>query len=314
MAVRSSAQVKLHWAETHLSQLYSEMLVFENVQPYRIMYERDPSRSRYVFRVKDLNSPPAHWALLVGDCIHNLRSSLDHLAQSLAVLAQGTLTPEKARSVSFPIFRRKKRFEDKNRGGGRQKIRLLRPTDQARIEELQPYNAGNAAVWGDMFGDDLPHYLPLHLDFIEEFDNIDKHRLLQFVWHGLGKARHPSLAGQQVDVTARAGVLYDDAEIGYWQFAELPEELPRGIDVHSSFEIEPQLENPFFPPTATVTAFPDPTLSVYRVLSMAVGAVQGVLRLFEPAVNQGADPLACHELVPVEWRTNSPSRRGTSDS
>lgn len=299
MAVRSSAQVKLHWAETHLSQLYSEMLVFENVQPYRIMYERDASRSRYVFRVKDLNSPPAHWALLVGDCIHNLRSSLDHLAHSLAVLAQGDLTPDQTRSVSFPVFRLKERFEDPKGGSGRRKIKLLRPADQARIEELQPYNAGNAAVWGDMVGDGIVHFLPPHLDFIQEFDNIDKHRLLQFVWHGLGKARPPSLPGQHVDVVARAGPLHDDAEIGYWHFPDdLPDDLPPEVDVHSSFVIEPHLENPFFPPAATQNAFLDPTLSTYLVLSMAVGAVQGVLRLFEPAVNQGADPLACRALDP----------------
>lgn len=82
-------EAKLRRAEGHLQTFESEVVRFFEQNPYRITYEADLNALSYTFYIHDLVPPDPDWGLIIGDCIHNLRSALDHLAYQLAILGQG---------------------------------------------------------------------------------------------------------------------------------------------------------------------------------------------------------------------------------
>jgi hypothetical protein len=91
---------------------------------------------------------------MLGDVIHNLRSTLDHLAFALVSAAGGT--PDKY--ISFPIFDSLKAYTDLAPG----RLKGVNPYCLQTIDNMQPYSHG----WG--------HWAwQLH-----QLDIIDKHRLL----------------------------------------------------------------------------------------------------------------------------------------
>lgn len=96
----------------------------------------------------------------LGDAVHNLRSSLDHLICQLATAAGN---PAACDRTQFPIFAvdtpdNRKRIE--------RWIRHVSPAAQAEIKALQPYQRRPTDAFGDL------------LWLLSELDNIDKHRLL----------------------------------------------------------------------------------------------------------------------------------------
>jgi hypothetical protein len=99
---------------------------------------------------------PQELDLILGDCIHNFRSVLDHLAMTLA-LDNGADPYD--RSISFPIFD----DETNYRSNGVRSIRTLTVAAQTFIEELQP------------FKHPVPAWM---LTELQSLDNRDKHRSL----------------------------------------------------------------------------------------------------------------------------------------
>jgi hypothetical protein len=97
---------------------------------------------------------------LIGDCLQNLRSCLDHLAYALALANKGSLTDAEAVKIAFPIFCYVAGFEDRRM----RKIANLSIAAQAVIKGLQPYYTKNPTS-----------HLLWHL---ETLNNIDKHRRL----------------------------------------------------------------------------------------------------------------------------------------
>jgi len=98
--------------------------------------------------------------LIVGDCVHNLRSALDHLVYQLAIL--NGAGSDAASKTAFPIYLKSKAFknvvDDKV-------APFISSAALAEIEALQPYNTS-----------DPPEFDPLWR--LSQLDNIDKHRLL----------------------------------------------------------------------------------------------------------------------------------------
>jgi hypothetical protein len=93
-------------------------------------------------------------ALTIGDCVHNLRSALDHLIWQL-VLANRKIPH---RSNMFPICRTSEEFEKRI---NQNRLKGVYPNAQKAIERLQPYTTG----------DDI-------LQVVSDLDNADKHRTL----------------------------------------------------------------------------------------------------------------------------------------
>lgn len=97
--------------------------------------------------------------LMVGDCVHNARSALDHLVYQLALLNKSP--NEAATKTSFPVCLTSKEFKNATE---RKVAPYIRDTAFREIENLQPYKTGNGdrdTLW-----------------ILSQLDIIDKHRLL----------------------------------------------------------------------------------------------------------------------------------------
>lgn len=110
-----------------------------------------------------LNIPIDEWNMQFGECIHNLRTSLDNFAFSLARLKQDP--PANPKQLSFPIFSKRFFFEKNKR-----KILEQFPLEiQLIIKKLQPFNRDGSKEFGNP-EDDL-------LIILSELNNLDKHRI-----------------------------------------------------------------------------------------------------------------------------------------
>lgn len=170
-----SFESKLQRAEQHLHELDPKIKQWITSHPYRISDELDPDTGDNIIWGELLDPMPSIISHLIGDCLQNLRSTLDHLAYELAVANTGMLTDAQAITTAFPIFRYSKGFSSR----GMNKLRYLSGRAQSVIERLQPYHASEPTK----------HILWL----LEQLNNIDKHRrLLITIVHSLGAGvEHP---------------------------------------------------------------------------------------------------------------------------
>jgi hypothetical protein len=105
------------------------------------------------------NIPSLHWAVVVGDAVHNFRSTLDHLVFQLVLMDGGAPTE----LTQFPIALGKGDFK-------RQAARRMRGVTAQHhdaVREFQPYRSED------------PNFHPLAL--LKDLSNIDKHRVVHFV-------------------------------------------------------------------------------------------------------------------------------------
>lgn len=169
MADFSGARAKLDRAEKHLRTFERVLRFYLKSEPVRLVSESNANGRSEDVRIEILKELPAHLPLVFGDCVHNVRSSLDHMVMALAV--------ERGHSnvrASFPIADRPEWFfgEGKPIGdfsvkpiknSGRWSIRWLSTDAQTFTEGLQPYHRRDHS-WV--------------LTELQHLDNWDKHRIL----------------------------------------------------------------------------------------------------------------------------------------
>lgn len=146
---------KVDRAKQHIEDLERKVGEFADRNPYRIVVEPsfNPGNTAMIsLAVRIREETPDELALLVGDALHNLRSSLDHLACCL--VPGGTSDPD----CSFPFAKSEQAFEQTILS---RPIRKAKPNAIDAIRQLKPYPGGNDTLYG------------LHV-----IDNLDKHRLL----------------------------------------------------------------------------------------------------------------------------------------
>ncbi len=116
----------------------------------------DPRRWRAAFRI--LKQAPDAWAVQLGEIVHNLRSSLDHLVYEASATADdGTAL----HGTAYPVYMNEARYNQE----AAYRIRGLNDTTKAFVRSLQP------------FTNDDPEIVP-YLWLLHELSNTDKHRLL----------------------------------------------------------------------------------------------------------------------------------------
>jgi hypothetical protein len=128
-----------------------------------------------VLRMQLKTPPPPRLPLMVGESIHELRSSLDNLVVLLADRsASRSLTVGETRHLQFPIASTPEAFT-KNR----QQLRGLSDAYIQRIEEVQPYHLLEYALGeaASISPDNEP------LAQLRELSNHDKHRRIYLVLH-----------------------------------------------------------------------------------------------------------------------------------
>ncbi len=221
--MKQSFDEKLDRANYHLKELREELRRWRKDRPYVITDELDAKSGDNIVYAKMRGSTPPIVLTLTGDCLYNLRSSLDHLVHALAVQnLKRSLTDAESINTAFPIFKHRAGFE--KRGLGR--IRYLAPRAQTVIERLQPYHAKHPASH------------PLWL--LEKLNNIDKHRrLLVTLFTTVGASTHmPDGARQESFRWGRTSVLTQRKTIvARYRCVTLDGSRRVKMEVHPGFEI-----------------------------------------------------------------------------
>lgn len=154
---------KLDGAEAHIDRL--EKLVREGAVTDLVSTRTDRDRKgRVRVRIKKVGEIPQQWHVWIGECVHDMRSALDHLAYVLNVAGSGKDPPANNRGSEFPIFDDRLAYRGK-RGvrGAANMIKCFPRGARTRVERLQPYHRGNDPETRRLWE-------------LRELANIDKHR------------------------------------------------------------------------------------------------------------------------------------------
>ena len=153
----SGVTEKRKWAEHHLKLIESSIRDFLASDPYPVLTDSYPECGVYhALLIGPKTLPAREIALMIGDCVHNMRSALDYIAWELAGASLADT------ETMFPIYETDIRF----RKHGLRRIKNVQPKDaRTLIERLQPYNT--------RYGGHL-----LVLSAINKLDATDKHKLL----------------------------------------------------------------------------------------------------------------------------------------
>jgi hypothetical protein len=169
MAIANSWFLKLQRAREHIYSFQKDSAAWIATKPYGIVDERDPDPPLQTlgidaqarrYRIDRVTDVPLELSVIIGDCLFNLRSALDHLAFALAQKHTGAMSNNQIVGSGFPIFGRKPDAKD-----WAKKVGCMAPGASSIIEKLQPYHRGNDfaqdALWK-----------------IHRLNIIDKHRAL----------------------------------------------------------------------------------------------------------------------------------------
>ena len=141
MIYQPTYQRRLDWEQKHLERLEAKERGWQESRPCRVWTEFDMKSSKNLIWAEILKPPPADFPLILGDCLHNLRSALDNLAfELLTAYQKGRPSKRMSGESGFPIRRLEneeslKEFQKMTRG--------MHPEAQALIKRLQPYNRGD---------------------------------------------------------------------------------------------------------------------------------------------------------------------------
>lgn len=148
-------RAKIGWAQHHLDTLKADIKTFFEGHRYVVHAEPDTERGCYVARLKNRPAIPAtEWALMIGDCVHNARASLDYIAWELAGADPAD------RQTQFPIFLTAAGYKSR----GEMRVAALSQEARTLIEQVRPYHTDDPAkhvLWA-----------------LHELDAADKHKLL----------------------------------------------------------------------------------------------------------------------------------------
>ena len=138
-----------------------ERFIHSDAYSYVRQDDVQAGKRRWIVQISQ-EPPVIEWGALIGDCLFNFRSALDHLAYDLAVAYKGApLSAAVEKGSEFPIFWRRtpsKREMDTRIGAVDPKARSL-------IEGMQPYGRKDRAP----------------LKYLDALHNFDKHRTLHLV-------------------------------------------------------------------------------------------------------------------------------------
>jgi len=147
---------KIFRAAQHFQTLTSELEGYFKTNPGHLVAEQQTNPLEITATFQAKGPIPALIPIILGDCLQNLRSSLDYLVWELVLAANGN----PGKKHAFPICETAALFKQNVTSGRLDGV----PKDAVtQIESLQPYQLGKdwqkATLW-----------------VLNEFNNINKHR------------------------------------------------------------------------------------------------------------------------------------------
>jgi hypothetical protein len=156
------ARIKIDRAKEHLDSLKGEIQRYIDCKPFEVPLEVKGDMTRTCRPLVLRLEPPLRLSTIIGDCVTNLRASLDYIAWELATKYAATpLKSGQQKRVQFPITLTQQDFSKVS--GTADHLRNVCNIPAAAltlIESVQPYHAG--------------YELLKHLN---DLANEDKHRL-----------------------------------------------------------------------------------------------------------------------------------------
>jgi hypothetical protein len=243
-----AARLKLERASAHIATLERELDDYLNRGPIRLTTRISEDPAYFEFTIDVTEPVPVGLSTVIGDCIHNLRTSLDLLACELVRMNGGSED-----SVCFPFAKDAIELEIQIK---KRHLDRAHPDAVNLARAFQPYADGNAALRG-----------------VHDLDIIDKHRTLLPV---AGHVRGPGMALafdrlEHIDIRRHADGTMRVEHAG---------DLPIGKIIPASFKL-------FFPrggPFAELEMLP----TLYRLLhyfSRFIGAFETLTLGGTPDVN-----------------------------
>jgi hypothetical protein len=220
--------MKLQRAEEHFGELLAHHSLFLERNPYRVLRESEARDHHYAWRVKVVEAPPLEkWGSLAGECVHALRSALDHTAYAL--VNRDEFVTDK---TEFPVFYDRAPTE----ADYAKKLPGVDPEVIAEVEAVQPYKRG---------GLNDPLYL------VHQLDIHDKHRRLNVVTSTLIESGYGIEGGDLEILDWGAGPFEDGAVVGRFRAIPTPD---AAMHVYTNFafgialgEGEPLAGKPLIP-------------------------------------------------------------------
>jgi hypothetical protein len=184
-------ELKIARARQHGQALRDSIEEWLGKKPLTATSEFIEGRMGYRLVVDQFSSPPLleHWALLVGDCVHNLRSALDNLVYGLARLKVDP--PNDPRAIQFPIFTSREAFEKSN-------------AVKSTLAQLPDRAAEIVTAWQPFHRKSPDHISADALNLLHHLSNQDKHRLPQVVLLSVNQRDHEVRLKFDSDEDARA--------------------------------------------------------------------------------------------------------------
>lgn len=156
----AGCRAKLDRAKETIESLAQEISAFESQNPPPFKVTREHRGAEYVFIASGESAAPLRFAVLAGEIVHHMRSSLDHLISALVIRNGNTPTLRH----QFPICATEKQFKE---AVGRGQIDGISPSAEILVRTVQPYTSSTP--------DDTVLYV------VGQYNNADKHRLLVVV-------------------------------------------------------------------------------------------------------------------------------------
>jgi hypothetical protein len=221
MSREYSFEHKLKRADQHLQSLEEGIERWLSTDPYRVIDQLDPKTDENVVRFRRDTPVPEFFSIVIGDCVYNLRSALDHLVYTLAARHYEAVTDNAPlafgdiKKTQFPIF---KTWDDFCRRG-KGHIGCIDPRAQAIIYGLQPCAAIEPkSTW---------------LWLLNELSNVDKHRTLNVgvvTQQGTGLVRIEGVAIESLQYNRGVNAHQRETEVARYKAFNIADR--KGVQVH----------------------------------------------------------------------------------
>jgi hypothetical protein len=223
-----SWDLKVQRAGHHLDEVKEAMAAYASRNPYRPVRVRQPKSQRHIwlYRLEMTEEPDPMIPVIIGECLYDMRSALDHLAVAMV--------PKKRKaSAAFPVemtdpWARNESgrliYGEERRQRFTAKVKDMPAEAVGMIVKAQPYQRENSE--------------PETLSLISRLGNADKHRSLIAVGHGIRDARSVVTAAGQGIKQESAGFRENGAEIAKFGFTgKVPDESEVTVEVSGTATI-----------------------------------------------------------------------------
>lgn len=157
MAIPDAVNYKIVRSITHLQELQVQLERYLHTNPAQLIGEQQSNSDDIVGVIRSKDPIPAILPIIIGDCLQNLRSSLDYLVWELVLAAKN----KPGINNAFPICSSVEAFDDQLTR--RRRLEGVCPDAIDEIRELQPYHCGadfaKSLLW-----------------IIDSLCNVNKHR------------------------------------------------------------------------------------------------------------------------------------------